>query len=442
MVAKGEKVAKFMLDLCSDQETKQLLLTEADYNAGHVRKDDISTFQTPSQQEDRAQLLNERNAGFDWDSDTDVEETWENTCYQDSISGTTTSKVETNDMKKDTKTTVSWMEVCVMNLISSLNSQSSYVDRYYSIASVFKCEHFRSMRISMSNDSYEQCNSNMSLMCPSSYFCSVSAGIPSSYCSVTTANSTFSISSSADATSSCFQLDTSDSYKDCNTTDEYSSAITLDGCSVGGVNHSRAVGDFNEHKIDQSSSGGEFSDITITESDEVPAEDMANDKETNIAHQVKKHQTSSISLRKSQSMDEVPAGASSGRATPRLVKHSSTIEMMSHTLQLTYKIRSLRQNLLKGYKESFCSEQRRVIWADDSKESTEGVMTTQQKLISCQMLNLAKENTICKLKLQLKMKEKEMISQREKQVLEDIQWLHFGCAVFADCRESGKASPL
>ncbi len=68
MVAK-ERTAKFMCDLTSDQETKQLLLTEADYNAACNEKAEISTLQPLSEEETRAEMLNEWNIENDADDE-------------------------------------------------------------------------------------------------------------------------------------------------------------------------------------------------------------------------------------------------------------------------------------------------------------------------------------------------------------------------------------
>ena len=80
IVAKEEKIAKFMCDLISDQESKQLLLTEADYNAAHVLKEEIATLQPPSEEEDRTKVLNDWNTECDED-DLDAED-------EDDCSGT------------------------------------------------------------------------------------------------------------------------------------------------------------------------------------------------------------------------------------------------------------------------------------------------------------------------------------------------------------------
>lgn len=61
MVAKRETLAKFMYDLTCDQESKQMLLTEADYSATCAVKEEITTLQPPCEEKTRAQLLNEWN---------------------------------------------------------------------------------------------------------------------------------------------------------------------------------------------------------------------------------------------------------------------------------------------------------------------------------------------------------------------------------------------
>lgn len=61
MVAKRERLAKFMYDLTCDQETKQMLLTEADYSAACAVKEEITTLQPPCEEQTRTQLLNEWN---------------------------------------------------------------------------------------------------------------------------------------------------------------------------------------------------------------------------------------------------------------------------------------------------------------------------------------------------------------------------------------------
>lgn len=54
------------------------------------------------------------------------------------------------------------------------------------------------------------------------------------------------------------------------------------------------------------------------------------------------------------------------------------------------------------------------------KPEGESSMILQRELISSQMLNTAQENTIRKLKLQLKMKEEERRAQHERQVCFDM----------------------
>ncbi len=79
MIAKGEKLAKFMCDLTADQDTKQLLLTEADYNAAGAVKEEIVTLQPPGKDEARAEILNEWNIESDEDND-DAEVDDEGSC--------------------------------------------------------------------------------------------------------------------------------------------------------------------------------------------------------------------------------------------------------------------------------------------------------------------------------------------------------------------------
>ena len=69
MVAKKEGLAKFMYDLTCDQETKQLLLTEADYTAACVMREEINTFQPLSKEETRTKLLNQWNSSVSNDLD-------------------------------------------------------------------------------------------------------------------------------------------------------------------------------------------------------------------------------------------------------------------------------------------------------------------------------------------------------------------------------------
>lgn len=103
------------------------------------------------------------------------------------------------------------------------------------------------------------------------------------------------------------------------------------------------------------------------------------------------------------------------------MKRSSTCEIVSHTLQLTQKIRILRQKLLKDYEGK--SAQREPNREDISllefrklAEMTEDAMGLRQELLSSQMMNSSQENTIRQLKLQVKMKKQEIALQLDKQV--------------------------
>lgn len=103
-------------------------------------------------------------------------------------------------------------------------------------------------------------------------------------------------------------------------------------------------------------------------------------------------------------------------------KRSSECEIVSHTLQLTQKIRSLRQKLLKDYERK--STQRELLQDDNTHllqlrkfaELSNDNRSLRQELLSSQMLNSTHENTIRKLKLQVKIKEQERMLQQEKQV--------------------------
>lgn len=104
------------------------------------------------------------------------------------------------------------------------------------------------------------------------------------------------------------------------------------------------------------------------------------------------------------------------------MKRSSTCEIVSHTLQLTHKIRSLRQKLLKDYegksaeREPPQDEEASLLEFQKLAELTEDAMRLQQELLSSQMLNSSQENTIRQLKFQMKMKEQEIVLQQDKQV--------------------------
>jgi hypothetical protein len=72
MVAKREKLVKFMYDLACDQETKQLLLPEDDYSASHTAGQTITTFQPLSMEETRNKMLNEWNSPDSDEQSTDT----------------------------------------------------------------------------------------------------------------------------------------------------------------------------------------------------------------------------------------------------------------------------------------------------------------------------------------------------------------------------------
>ena len=61
-VVKKEKLVKFMCDLVSDQESKDRLMTEADYNVPNPVGEEISKLCPASEEQARAQILNEWNA--------------------------------------------------------------------------------------------------------------------------------------------------------------------------------------------------------------------------------------------------------------------------------------------------------------------------------------------------------------------------------------------
>lgn len=104
------------------------------------------------------------------------------------------------------------------------------------------------------------------------------------------------------------------------------------------------------------------------------------------------------------------------------MKQNSACEIVSHTLQLTQKIRSLRHKLLKDYegksthRERFEAEEAPLLQLQKLAKLTDDARKLRQELLSSQMLNSSHENTIRKLKIQVKMKEQENMLQEEKQV--------------------------
>lgn len=88
MVAKRDRLAKFMYDLTCDQETKQLLLTEADYSAACAIREEIATLQPLSKEETKNKLLNEWNIPVSDEEGGDEEEGGDNTSSLESDDGT------------------------------------------------------------------------------------------------------------------------------------------------------------------------------------------------------------------------------------------------------------------------------------------------------------------------------------------------------------------
>lgn len=72
-IAKKEKIAKFICDLITDQEDKNLLMTEADYGAPNAVDEEITSLYPINRGEARVQILNEWNAN-DLLSDSEEEE--------------------------------------------------------------------------------------------------------------------------------------------------------------------------------------------------------------------------------------------------------------------------------------------------------------------------------------------------------------------------------
>lgn len=106
------------------------------------------------------------------------------------------------------------------------------LDRYYSVASVFKCEHFKSMDTRLSNhntESSDECSNNShvstTIFCHSSCFCSAASHAASGTIAATTSEST----STENPASSYSQLDTS--------TSNESSSDTTEGSDESGANH-------------------------------------------------------------------------------------------------------------------------------------------------------------------------------------------------------------
>ncbi len=177
-----------------------------------------------------------------------------------------------------------------------MQSSKGSLERYYSVASVFKCEHFKSMdaRLSGTDESADEyCSGNNSTeqFCRSSCYCSVTSAAPNVCNSGTTSAATDPKSVPAitgHCTSSYSQLDTStdrDSHTRCRVISEDSNesrgsvttAITRDDYCEGGVNF---IID-SSSSIDSSSESKIRSDIIITvdESSEEFFTDVAIDKE-------------------------------------------------------------------------------------------------------------------------------------------------------------------
>ena len=99
---------------------------------------------------------------------------------------------------------------------------------------------------------------------------------------------------------------------------------------------------------------------------------------------------------------------------------------MTHTPQLTQRIKGLRQKLLKDYEGKSTQGnqlQEGEIPMKKLVKLTDDTTKLRQELLSSQMLNSAQENTIQQLKLQVKMKEHENMLLEEKQV-------HIGMELF------------
>ena len=79
MVAKRERLAKFMYDLFCDQENRQQLLTEADYSTARTAEEEIAKLQPLSNEETRTRLLNEWNLPYSDESDASSLESAEGT---------------------------------------------------------------------------------------------------------------------------------------------------------------------------------------------------------------------------------------------------------------------------------------------------------------------------------------------------------------------------
>lgn len=71
MIAKEKKTVKFMCDLSAEQESKQVLMTAADYD---VVNQEITSLQPNSREEARLKILNEWNMNCDEEEDDDEDE--------------------------------------------------------------------------------------------------------------------------------------------------------------------------------------------------------------------------------------------------------------------------------------------------------------------------------------------------------------------------------
>lgn len=72
MIAKEKKTVKFMCDLSAEQESKQVLMTAADYNVACVVNQEITSLQP--REEARLKILNEWNMNCDEDDEDEDDE--------------------------------------------------------------------------------------------------------------------------------------------------------------------------------------------------------------------------------------------------------------------------------------------------------------------------------------------------------------------------------